>query len=121
VRSDVVQELLHRRVRDDNVGYVRIDHTRAQKERNCESRTSHVEHPGLLIHVLSSELLVHNFFVVQFSAALLVPYSTCEVGHSVSFAMLPSMLVIGTNLGVLDEGFRSGYVAWMGATGGHVG
>jgi hypothetical protein len=112
VRSDVVQELLHRRVRDDNVGHFRIDHTRARKGHNCESIISHVEYTGWLIRVLSSGFSVYNFFGIQFCAALLVPYSTCEAGNSVSFAMLSTVLVIGTDLG--------GYVAWMSAMGDHV-
>jgi hypothetical protein len=112
VRSDVVQELLHRRVRDDNVGHFRINHTRARRGRNCESIISHVESTGWPIHVLSSGFSVYNFFGIRFSAALLVPYSTCEAGNGVSFAMLPTVLVIGTNLG--------GYVAWMSAMGDHV-
>jgi hypothetical protein len=69
------------------------------------------------LYALRSGFSVHNFFVIQFTAAFVVPYSTCGAGKPEPIVMLPHMLLITTNFGVFVDALRRGYVTWISDMG----
>jgi hypothetical protein len=58
--------------------------------------------------------------MIQFRPDLLVPYAACGNGICVPMAMLPDLLLIGTNFAVLVDALRSGYVACNSTRGPRV-
>jgi hypothetical protein len=63
------------------------------------------------MHEPSHSFSAQSFLVIQFSAALLVPYSAWSAENEVPAAMLAMVVLTGTNLGVLVDALRSAYVA----------